>query len=387
MDDLPALLRLDKACQPPGLRNTEDELCTWLAEGGDRHVILEIDDHIVGAVYSQRIEDVVGIRRHTFRSVGALAREAGPVVQLLSINVVPSLVPLGYGDQLLAFMLRFSALKPGVETVATVVHCRQTGSLREYIHRRPPAGSSVDPELEFHLRQGAIIDGLIANYRPADTQNGGHGVLVVYDLRHRADTAAIAPPVSARTIDSPEDLADTVHSAVRFVLRSRNRRFDFDPRAAFNDMGMDALDRFGLRMLLARSLKTKISPTLFYRYSSPAAIVDCFTRRFFPEIRTAHRVSSIRPARQPGWCADLPGDAVAVVGMACRFPGADDLDSYWDLLAAGREAITETPPERWDMAPFFGRRSEAGKICTSRGGYLSDVAGFDARFFGFVIKF
>lgn len=381
MDDLPALLRLDKACQPPGLRNTEDELCTWIAEGSYRHVILEIDDHIVGAVYTQRIDDVTEIRRHTFRSVGALSTEDGPVVQLLSVNVVPSLISLGYGDQLLAFVLRFSALKPGAATVAAVVRCRKTGSFQEYIHRRTPEGALLDPELDFHHRHGAVIDGLIANYRPADTQNGGHGVLMVYDLARLVDTTAVAAPVSARTVDSAEALADTVHSAVRFVLTSRNRQAVYDARSAFNDMGMDTLDRFGLRMILARRLKTEIAPTLFYRYSSPAAVIDYFTRRFFPET-AADRVTRVRSARRPAWCTGLPGNAVAVVGMACRFPGADDLEEYWDLLAAGREAITETPPERWDMAPFFGRRSEAGKICTSRGGYLSDVAGFDARFFG-----
>lgn len=387
MDDLPALLRLDKACQPPGLRNTEDELCTWITEGSDRHVILEIDDHVVGAVYTQRIDDVAGLRRQTFRSVGALSTTDGPVVQLLSVNVVPCLVSLGYGDQLLEFVLQFSALKPGVETVVAVVCGRDFGrreavSFQEYIHRSTPAGSLVDPELDFHHHHGAVIDGIVANYRPADPQNGGHGVLVVYDLARRVYPTAVAAPTEIKSIDNAEAMADAVHSAVRFVLTSRNRQAVFDAHSAFNDMGMDALDRFGLRMLLARKLKTEIAPTLFYRYSSPAAIIDCFTRRFFPETVAADQVACGRPVRRPAWCTGLPGDAVAVVGMACRFPGANDLDGYWDLLAGGREAITETPPERWEMAPFFGRRHEAGTICTSRGGYLSDVAGFDARFFG-----
>ncbi|WP_410671459.1 type I polyketide synthase [Amycolatopsis sp. cmx-4-68] len=58
--------------------------------------------------------------------------------------------------------------------------------------------------------------------------------------------------------------------------------------------------------------------------------------------------------------------------MACRLPGAADPRAYWDLLRAGRHAITETPAERWSS-------DEPG---TGFGGFLDDVAGFDAGFFG-----
>ena len=82
--------------------------------------------------------------------------------------------------------------------------------------------------------------------------------------------------------------------------------------------------------------------------------------------------------------ANLAPDGVAVIGMACRFPGgAVDLESYWELLARGGDAIVDTPPERWDTAQFYDPRPAIpGKMNTRWGGFLADIDRFDADFFG-----
>ena len=75
---------------------------------------------------------------------------------------------------------------------------------------------------------------------------------------------------------------------------------------------------------------------------------------------------------------------IAIVGMACRFPGgADDPDSYWRLLCDGVDAIREIPPERWDADSYYDPDSRApGKMNTRWGGFLDGVADFDNHFFG-----
>lgn len=76
-------------------------------------------------------------------------------------------------------------------------------------------------------------------------------------------------------------------------------------------------------------------------------------------------------------------EPIAVIGMACRFPGADSPEDYWRLLEEGRDATREAPADRWDMDAFYDPDPEApGKIAARRGGYLDDVAGFDAALFG-----
>ncbi|EME96752.1 beta-ketoacyl synthase [Streptomyces mobaraensis NBRC 13819 = DSM 40847] len=64
-------------------------------------------------------------------------------------------------------------------------------------------------------------------------------------------------------------------------------------------------------------------------------------------------------------------EPVAVVGMACRLPGASDPAAFWRLLSEGRDAVRPTPPAR--------RQADSG--LTGPGGYLDRVDGFDADFF------
>jgi acyl transferase domain-containing protein len=77
-------------------------------------------------------------------------------------------------------------------------------------------------------------------------------------------------------------------------------------------------------------------------------------------------------------------EAIAIVGMACRFPGdADTPEAYWDLLSAGRDAIREVPKDRWDNDVFFDPDPDApGRIATRWGGFLSNIDRFDASLFG-----
>jgi acyl transferase domain-containing protein len=74
------------------------------------------------------------------------------------------------------------------------------------------------------------------------------------------------------------------------------------------------------------------------------------------------------------------GGDVAIVGMACRFPGAANLAEYWRLLVQGRNATREVPGSRWSVGPLYDPDAEApGKTHCLRGGFLDDVAGFDWR--------
>ena len=75
-------------------------------------------------------------------------------------------------------------------------------------------------------------------------------------------------------------------------------------------------------------------------------------------------------------------EPIAIVGMACRFPKAPDLEGFWRVLRDGVDAITEVPADRWDAAALYDEDVEApGKMRTRWGGFLDHVDGFDASFF------
>ncbi|MET9414655.1 SDR family NAD(P)-dependent oxidoreductase [Streptomyces klenkii] len=75
---------------------------------------------------------------------------------------------------------------------------------------------------------------------------------------------------------------------------------------------------------------------------------------------------------------------MAVVGVGCRLPGGiNDLSGLWSALDEGRELIGEVPEDRFDARRFVDQESpRAGKSYTAAGGFLPDVAGFDAAYFG-----
>ncbi|WP_344416217.1 beta-ketoacyl synthase N-terminal-like domain-containing protein, partial [Amycolatopsis minnesotensis] len=77
--------------------------------------------------------------------------------------------------------------------------------------------------------------------------------------------------------------------------------------------------------------------------------------------------------------ADGNRDEIAVVGMACRLPGAGEVSAFWRLLSEGGHAIGTVPEGRWPDEHLFDLDARPG---VRLGGFLDDVAGFDAAFFG-----
>lgn len=79
---------------------------------------------------------------------------------------------------------------------------------------------------------------------------------------------------------------------------------------------------------------------------------------------------------------DVESRSVAVVGLACRFPGASNAEELWELLRDGVDATSETPSDRYDVDSLYSPDAEPGTIRSRRAGYVAQVADFDAEFFG-----
>ncbi|MGH7092357.1 MAG: beta-ketoacyl synthase N-terminal-like domain-containing protein, partial [Stellaceae bacterium] len=75
--------------------------------------------------------------------------------------------------------------------------------------------------------------------------------------------------------------------------------------------------------------------------------------------------------------------SIAIVGASCRFPGAANLEAYWQLLVSGTDAITQVDQQRWSTRRFYHpQHGEPGKSYTWAAGLLTGVDLFDPAFFG-----
>jgi acyl transferase domain-containing protein/SAM-dependent methyltransferase len=113
------------------------------------------------------------------------------------------------------------------------------------------------------------------------------------------------------------------------------------------------------------------------QHTSPAVVAELSpVKRALHEIRTLRtRVEELESSQHA---------PIAIIGAGIRFPGgAIDADSFWNLLAEGRDAITEIPRDRWDWRAYFNADADApGSMYTQHGGFLTGVDQFDAAFFG-----
>ena len=76
-------------------------------------------------------------------------------------------------------------------------------------------------------------------------------------------------------------------------------------------------------------------------------------------------------------------EPIAIIGMGCRFPHAENPARYWEMLRRGEDAIETVPASRWNIDDFYDPDPDApGKMSTRWGGFLDAVDQFDPEFFG-----
>ena len=150
------------------------------------------------------------------------------------------------------------------------------------------------------------------------------------------------------------------------------------PETSWVDLGFDSLRAVDFRSELATALGLELRSTLLFDHVHAAALAShLLTLLAFEPSHTAP------PSPPPLPVNTTANEPIAIVGAACRFPGGEDLESFWQLLAAGRDAIAPIPPERFDLEALYDPDPAAeGKIYVREAGLLRDVDRFDAAFFG-----
>ncbi|MEV7030926.1 type I polyketide synthase [Streptomyces sp. NPDC093272] len=168
---------------------------------------------------------------------------------------------------------------------------------------------------------------------------------------------------------------DTVRTAVAATL-GHGDAAGLGDRRAFTDLGFDSLTSVELRNRLAAATGLTLPATLAFDHPSIAATAAHLLRRL-----TAAAAPAPTAPRRTG-PADEP---IAIVGMACRYPGGvRSPEDLWRLVTADGDGITPFPTDRgWDTDRLYDPDPDrAGRTYLTRGGFLHDAAEFDAGLFG-----
>ncbi|KAA2257287.1 SDR family NAD(P)-dependent oxidoreductase [Solihabitans fulvus] len=202
----------------------------------------------------------------------------------------------------------------------------------------------------------ALLRGLVRTppRRPAATSGAGRRL------------AGLAPAARAKAVH--ELVAAEAASALGHA-----RSAGLDPVRGFKELGFDSLTAVELRNRLAEATGLRLPATLVFDYPNPAALAD-------------HLIAELAgTATDTTATAKASTDPIAIVGMACRYPGGVATpEDLWRLVAEGGDAIGEFPGDRgWHVDTLYHPDPDhTGTSYTRHGGFLHDAAQFDAEFFG-----
>ncbi|MDJ0837982.1 MAG: type I polyketide synthase [Acidobacteriota bacterium] len=371
-EDLDDLVRLEQACWPESLRAPREVIRQRIATFSRGQLAAVLDGSVAGVIYSQRIPEVSALDEIDFQKVACLSTGRGPVLQLLALNVLPHFSNLGLGDQLLRRLLRDLAGNDGITRVVAVTRCREPHPsipTERYIHMCDAHGLPLDPLLRFHRHHGAEIVRVLPGYRPQSAGRENRGVLIEYP------TAPAAAEEWSRSALSNQEPEAIIEDAVRHMLKEGQ---SLSRHVPLLELGLGSLDLYGLATLLQQKLGIALDPAFFFNYPTVSDMVAHFTDSGRSDrAGTGNPAATFRPVdgnaiREISRPAHLEPEAVAVIGMACRFPGGvTGPDQFWSMLREARDVVSRVPVSR-----------TPSHADTARGGFLEDVDSFDASFFG-----
>ncbi|MCZ9353814.1 acyltransferase domain-containing protein, partial [Streptomyces mutabilis] len=158
-----------------------------------------------------------------------------------------------------------------------------------------------------------------------------------------------------------------------------------DTSAPFTDLGMDSMTALTLSENLSTATGLALSAGVIFDHPTPQALAGHLAELLRPasQDRPAAPALLTSPSA-PHDTPDPDDDAIAIIGIGCRFPGGITTpEQLWRLLSEERHAITDFPTNRgWPDDLYHPDPAHPGTTYTRKGGFLHDADQFDAAFFG-----
>lgn len=244
------------------------------------------------------------------------------------------------------------------------------------------AHSAMEKMLAADLTQTTVID---ADWQRMRMGLGGESPAVLAELAatkqksQAGDSELVAKLKRLRGAAQQELLVKTLQGTLQGILSTSDLPETDRPLI---EMGLDSLMavEFGTELQLLLGDQFGISPTMLFDHPTIDAIAAHVLELLSDEGESAAESTSA-PAQIADEVRAVAREDVAIVGMSCRFPGAQNVDEFWDNLLNKVDSVRDIPDDRWDIDRFYSEQPEPGKMYTRAGGFLDDIGDFDAEFF------
>ena len=151
------------------------------------------------------------------------------------------------------------------------------------------------------------------------------------------------------------------------------------PTTGFTALGMDSLMALELRRHLEEELDRALPATLAFEYPT----VEKLAAYLLDELFFLEKTPPLRPSREEHRAGQESTAPIAVISMACRFPGAESPEAFWQLLCHGVDRVQVVPSTRWPVDAYYDpQRPRPGKMYTRSAALIEAVDQFDPFFFG-----
>jgi polyketide synthase PksN len=286
-------------------------------------------------------------------------------------------------------------------------------------------GMMVDDEVKKRLKEKFGLNLLrtasgIAAFTDLIASRSGNAVVLDGDVRKIMQSLGLAIPAGMQNAGTPfvsngagamktevvaeftEKVEGDITSLCGELLGVQPE--NLDPEVDFSEYGVDSIMMIKmLNSIESRYEKTvdpnaiTTHPTIrsFAQYlieegvvSSPRNIAENMSEKFVRPAQLAMEPAvkvEKRGRRFSGRISSLSAEEnhrIAVIGMACRFPGSPSVDTFWHHLRAKDELVIEVPRTRWNAEAYFSPdRSVPGKSYSKWGGFIEDIDAFDAAYF------
>lgn len=224
-----------------------------------------------------------------------------------------------------------------------------------------------------------------------------------FDALHRITTASELGPVACiASADEPALTAgayerasvvestkggglDVVRRQVRAIVA---KELEIDEskladEAGFDDLGIDSIVLVDVVVRIEQWLGKRIDPSALIKCNSIDGVARYLTTTYeVPASSTVREPDPVGCVTPPSAPAARPNFPVAVIGMACRFPGAPDKETFWRNLVGSVDSVSIVPASRWDAESLYTRRHEPGKTVSQWGGFIDDIERVKPTLFG-----